>query len=81
MTTVKLAMALLFGFVLATGCTAYFFKVTDTSSGRVYYTTDVAHEPNNVRFKDAKTGQEVVIPNARVESIPQNVYQAGVAGR
>lgn len=77
MTIVRLAMALLFVTVLATGC-AYYYRVVDTTNGQVYYTTDVAREPNNVRFKDAKTGKEVVIPNANVQSINQDEYRAGL---
>jgi hypothetical protein len=77
MTIVRLAMALLFVTVLATGC-AYYYRVVDTSNGQVYYTTDVAREPNNVRFKDARTGKEMVIPTANVQSITQDEYRAGL---
>jgi hypothetical protein len=63
--------------LLATGC-AYYYKVVDTSNGQVYYTTDVAREPNNVRFKDARTGKEMVIPTAKVQSITQDEYRAGL---
>ena len=41
MTIVRLAMALLFVTVLATGC-AYYYRVVDTTNGQVYYTTSRA---------------------------------------
>ena len=77
MTIVRLAMALLFVTVLTTGC-AYYYRITDTSNGQVYYTRDFAREPNNVRFKDAKTGKEMAIPTANVLSISEDEYRAAV---
>ena len=77
MMIVRLATALLFVTVLATGC-AYYYRVTDTSSGQVSYTRDFAREPNNVRFKDARTGREMAIPTAQVQPISEDEYRVGV---
>jgi len=80
MTIVRLTMALLFVTVLTTGC-AYYYRITDTSTGRIYYTTDFIREPNNVRFKDAQTGQEVVLPASTVQPLSKEEYQAGLGRR
>lgn len=55
------------------GCTYY--RITDTQSGRTYYTTSFSREPNNVRFKD-DTGQEVTLPaSSRVDPISRDEYR------
>lgn len=77
MTIVRLAMALLCVTVLTTGC-AYYYRIVDTSNGQVYYTRDFAREPNNVRFKDARSGNEMAIPSANVQSISEQEYRAGL---
>lgn len=56
------------------GCGTY-YRITDTQSGRTYYTTSFSREPNNVRFKD-DTGQEVTLPaSSRVEGISRDEYR------
>lgn len=70
-----LALALLVVSLGVAGCSTY-FRVTDTSNGKVYYTKDYAREPNNVRFKDANTGKEMTIPTADVRSISSEEYDA-----
>lgn len=75
MKNVSLALALLIAALGVTGCSTY-FRVTDTSNGKVYYTKDYAREPNNVRFKDANTGKEMTIPTADVRSISSEEYDA-----
>jgi hypothetical protein len=77
MTIMRLAMALLFVALLTAGCASY-YRITDTSTGQVYYTRDFAREPNNVRFKDSRTGKEMAIPTANVQSIPEDEYRVGV---
>jgi hypothetical protein len=72
-----LALALLIAALGVGGC-SYYFRVTDTSNGRVYYTKDYAREPNNVRFKDAMTGKEMTLPAADVRSISSEEYEANV---
>lgn len=70
-----LALALLVVSLGVAGCSTY-FRVTDTSNGKVYYTKDYAREPNNVRFKDANTGKEMTVPTADVRSISSEEYDA-----
>jgi len=75
MKNMSLALALLIAALGVGGCSTY-FRVTDTSNGKVYYTKDYAREPNNVRFKDANTGKEMAIPTADVRSISSEEYDA-----
>jgi hypothetical protein len=77
MKNASLALALLIAALGAGGC-SYYFRVTDTTNGRVYYTKDYAREPNNVRFKDAMTGKEMTLPVADVRSISSEEYEANV---
>jgi hypothetical protein len=77
MNTRCLPLALLVVALSVTGCTTY-YRITDTSNGRTYYTTDYRREPNNVRFKDAKTGAEMTVPTADVRTIPSEEYNANV---
>lgn len=77
MKNTSLALALLIAALGVGGC-SYYFRITDTSNGRVYYTKDYAREPNNVRFKDAMTGKEMTLPAADVRSISSEEYEANV---
>ena len=50
--------------LLASDCTAY-YKVTDPTTGRVYYTTEMKKKSSGATtFKDARTGNEVTTPTA-----------------
>ena len=77
MKNASLALALLIAALGVGGC-SYYFRITDTSNGHVYYTKDYAREPNNVRFKDAMTGKEMTLPTADVRSISSEEYEANV---
>jgi uncharacterized protein YceK len=57
--------ALLVVALVVSGCTTY-YRITDPATGRSYYTTSFAREPNNVRFKDHKTRAEVVLPTSDI---------------
>ena len=58
------------------GCTSY-YKVKDTQSGSVYYTTEVDRSGSGrVQFKDAKTGWEVTVLSAEVLEINEEEYKA-----
>ena len=68
-------LGLLFLALVASGCSTY-YRITDTQSGRTYYTTSFTRDPNNVRFKD-ENGQEVAIPAvSRVDTISADEYRA-----
>jgi hypothetical protein len=59
------------------GCASY-YKVTDPSSGRTFYTEKVERQKGGttIMFKDAKTGAEVTLPSSEVLEIPADQYKA-----
>lgn len=61
--------------VLVTGCASY-YKVTDPSSGRTFYTEKVERGKGQttIMFKDAKTGAEVTLPSSEVLEISSDEY-------
>jgi uncharacterized protein YceK len=63
--------------VLLAGCATY-YKVTDPSSSKTYYTEKVKREGTAVQFKDAQTGGEMTLQNSSVQEIDKQEYQAGV---
>ena len=59
------------------GCTTY-YKVSDTSTNKVYYTKQLDRENNGaVSFTDAQDGAQVTIQNSSVETITQQQFQNG----
>lgn len=61
--------------LVAGGCAATYYKVTDTSSGRVYYTDQVsAHVGGGLSLVDARTGDEVTLQNSEVKVITKQEY-------
>jgi hypothetical protein len=60
------------------GCAHY--KVTDPSSGKVYYTDSVDRDKKQgrVSFTDAKTGADVTLQSSDVQKISKDEYDAGV---
>lgn len=75
---VLLAPTLLFA-VIAPACSSH-YKVTDTASGRTYYTTDIdhPHRDSAIRFKDARTKAEVTLPSSEVQKISKKEYKDAV---
>jgi hypothetical protein len=75
-----LVLALL---ALGAACGGRYYRITDTSSGRVYYTRDVDEKRRTgaVDFKDSKTGAKVTLQSSQVEKIPEAEYQKGLASK
>ena len=63
--------------VLVAGCASY-YKVTDPSSGRTFYTEKIDRPKGQttIMFKDAKTGAEITLPSSEVLEIPSDEYKA-----
>lgn len=64
------------------GCTNY-YRVTDPSSGKAYYTTKV-HEAGRggaVKIKDEKTGSTVTLQSSEIKEISSDEYEAGIKGQ
>ena len=67
---------ILFGTIFLSGCTSY-YKVKDTQSGSVYYTTEVDRSGSgHVKFKDANTGSEVTLQSSEVLEVNEEEYKA-----
>jgi hypothetical protein len=70
--------ALLLVLVLITGCSSY-YKVSDVSTGKVYYTTDIDHRNGGaVEFKDAKTKSNITLQSSEVQKIDKDQFTVGV---
>jgi len=63
-------------FAFVAGCASY-YKVTDPSSGRTFYTEKVDRPGNHttIMFKDAKTGAEVTLPSSEVLEISSDEFK------
>jgi hypothetical protein len=73
-----LVVILCVGFTVV-GCASY-YKVTDPTSGKIYYTKDIAYARSGaVKLKDARTGSLVVIQNSEVKKISEQDYKAGLS--
>ena len=66
--------------VVSGGCTTY-YKVTDPTTNRVYYTTELRHNDKSgtAILKDARTGNKVTIQNSEVEKITKQQFETGKA--
>ena len=59
------------------GCTSY-YKVTDPTTGRAYYTTELQHKNSGAAtLKDARTGNKVNLQNSEVETISKEEFESG----
>ena len=67
--------------VMLSGCTTY-YQVTDTNSGKVYYTTKLkqAKASGAVTFQDARSGANVTVPASEYHKITEPSYKSGVSG-
>jgi len=58
------------------GCTNY-YKVTDPTTGRVYYTTELQQRDSGaVTLRDSRTGGEVSLQNSDVQKINKDLYES-----
>jgi hypothetical protein len=65
--------ALLAIVLLTAGCTTY-YRVSDPSTGKSFYTTDVKRNGSAVMFKDAKSGSDVTLQASEVKEITSDEY-------
>jgi len=74
-----IASTALLAIVLVTaGCTTY-YRVTDPSSGKIFYTTDVKRSGSAVMFKDAKSGSDVTLQASEVTEITSDDFNKNTA--
>ena len=70
-------LLLLVSAVAIPGCTSY-YRITDPTTGRNYYTTRLDEQRGgSVQFKDARTGNEVTVQNSEVKKITKEEYESG----
>jgi hypothetical protein len=70
--------ALLTIVLVTAGCTTY-YRVTDPSSGKIFYTTDVKRSGSAVMFKDAKSGSDVTLQASEVREITSDDFNKNTA--
>jgi hypothetical protein len=70
--------ALLAIVLVTAGCTTY-YRVTDPSSGKIFYTTDVKRSGSAVMFKDAKSGSDVTLQASEVREITSDDFNKNTA--
>jgi len=69
------ASTALLAIVLASaGCTTY-YRVTDPSSGRAYYTDEIKRSGSAVMFHDAKSGSEVTLQASEIKEISSEDFK------
>jgi len=75
MSTILLGLVTL----LTAGCVSY-YKVTDTNSGKVYYTQAVTNKDSGaVAFTDAETKANVTLQSSEVREVSEDTFREGVA--
>ena len=82
MRTIKnlwLAMVIFtFAAIFFAGCAKH-YEVTDTQTGKVYYTQDVDYKKGGaVGFRDAKTDNKIVLQSSEVRKIKKKEFNVRV---
>ena len=62
--------------LLAGGCTTY-YKVTDPTTNKTYYTTELKQDHGTATLKDARTGNMVTIQNSEVSQVSKEQFESG----
>ena len=71
----KSAIALCAAVLLAAGCASSYYKVTDPTTGKVYYTDQLTkHDKGSVTLKDGMTGNMVNVQNSEITEISKEQY-------
>jgi hypothetical protein len=64
--------------LFAAGCTTY-YRVTDQSTRRSYYTTDIDRtESGAVRFYDEKSRASVTLQSSEIVEISKETFNSGI---
>jgi hypothetical protein len=62
----------------ASGCGPTYYKVTDPTSGKIYYTESLEKQKSGgVRLRDAGTGRTVTLQNSEVQTVPKEEFESG----
>ena len=72
------------GILLVAACAGgrgHYYAVRDLSGGQVYYTSNLQRPDDGpLKLTDAKTHQEVTVPNHTIQEITKADYDAAVSG-
>ena len=65
-----------------TACSGRYYRVTDPTSGKAYYTKEVeqAGKAGAVKFTDEKSGSAVTLQSSEVKEISEAEFLGGLAG-
>ena len=75
---VRTAVLAAFASAVLAGCGSY-YRVTDPTSGRDYYTRDIDKtRDGGVVFKDARSGDEVTLQSSEITEIAEGDYRHGI---
>jgi hypothetical protein len=75
MKTRTVRVLLVAGLALLLAACGSYYKVTDPTSGRIYYTKEVDKTPGGaIRFEDAGTGSEVTLQSSEVKQISSDEF-------
>ena len=80
MKTTHMAFGILCGVTgLLGGCGGDYYRVSDTTGEKLYYTTKIDHtRTGGVTFKDEKGGSKVTLQSSEVKSISKEEFEAGL---
>jgi hypothetical protein len=60
------------------GCGSTYYRVTDPTSGKTYYTTNLKEQKNGAAtLTDARTGSKVSLQNTEVTKVSKEEYDVG----
>ena len=75
-------VAFFVGTLLVVACggrSRHYYVVRDLSGGQIYYTTELQKpEDGPLKLTDAKTHQEVTVPNNTIQEITKAEYDAAI---
>jgi hypothetical protein len=64
--------------VAASGCGSTYYRVTDPTTGRIFYTTSVEQlRGGSVTLRDAGTGRTVTLQNSEVQEVKKEEFDTG----
>ena len=82
MSSVRVLVVVLAAVLFAVGCGGSHYKVSDPSTGNVYYTQKVKkHGSGAVTIQDAATGDDVTLQNSQVTKVSKEEYETNRAGK
>ena len=69
------------GLILMVGGCSHYYRVTDPTSGKTYYTTKIHEDKGGaVKIKDDRTKSTVTLQSSEVREISEDEYESEVRG-